>query len=318
MLRIAVAGSDTLIGEALLEFLEERAPDDCRLTLLDREEGEGSSGLFRGRRPGRALLETFDFREADVVVVLDGSGVPVDAVLAAGCHLIDLGTGDARGQLAVADINGDVIAGTDQPLWLSSPDAAVVLLGTVLQTLQPLLTPVRLDAFVAEAVSHRGRGGIESLAGEAARLLNGQPVKRGAFGRQAAFNLLPVSSSMLPRADDLRELLDDWGLTVNLSAATIPVFYGDSISVRLECAEPLDIEAVAQALENESAIHYLAEDEGLSPVESAGDDRIHVGGLQWDAAEPQALNFWIVADNVRKGAALNIIQLTEILIKMSQ
>ncbi len=325
-MRVAIIGTDALAAEPLLEILAEREWPADSLTLLSSEDDEGGQPLYNGKRLPAAALASFDFRDADVAVLLaapaDLAGI-AERILAGGCHLIDA-SGDAlgreRGVPVVPAVNAAALGSLESPRWLLSPGPLAVLLGSVLQPLAELSPLNRVDAFVCRAVSSCGSAGVESLAGQAARLLNGQPVKAGAFAEQIAFNLLPQpadSAELAQLQRDIRQLTGDAETQINLSEAVVPVFYGHSVALRLEAAAALSAEAVREQLSARDDLHLVAEGEAFSPVGLVGDDRVHIGHLQLDEDDPRALRLWVIADNLRKGAALNIIQIMEILIKSS-
>jgi aspartate-semialdehyde dehydrogenase len=186
----------------------------------------------------------------------------------------------------------------------------------------------RINVCTYQSVSGAGRRAIEELAGQTARLLNGQSIKPLVFAKQIAFNVLPqiddymendYTREEMKMVWETRKILGDESLRVNPTAVRVPVFFGHAAAVHIETGEKIGAQEARNLLLNSPGIELLDEsiDGGYpTPVtESAGHDGVFVGRVREDISHPRGLNLWIVSDNVRKGAALNTIQIAEILEK---
>lgn len=323
---VAVVGATGLVGEALLGTLAEREfPVDHLYPLAsDSSAEEALAYANRSRRIRR--VEDFDFSRCQLVFFCAPAAVSaahVERALAAGCRVIDLSAHSRlQAPLLIADLAQPVSA--DQPL-LATPSAPALQLATVLAPLQQLAGLVRVNVTSLLAVSARGRRGVTELAGQTARLLNVQPVEHTAFPTQVAFNVLAsfdapgesgYTDEELQLGLEVARVLGAEGLPITASQLFVPVFHGHTQIVQLETREPLTLAAARQALTGAPGIRLLDDDEYLSPVDSSGEgDAIGVGRLAQNTAEPCRLSFCSVADNLRKGAAVNTVAVAENLIK---
>lgn len=322
---IAVIGATGLIGETLLMVLDEREFPVGNLFPLSAGEAGSQVAAFGERNLRVRAVETFDFATVALVFLLEPlAAAQLARIEAAGCALVDL-TGSLTPQQAPC-----VVAGVNSPAaaagrWLRSPLPAVVALASVLGTLRQVLGVQRVTVTACLAVSSRGRDGIEELARQTAQLLNARPVEPQLFDRQVAFNLLARASAEMPdgHARDERRLAGELGevlgapqLPVAVTCVQAPVFFGDSLSVSLLCAEPVDLPVVRHCLEDAAELELVEQGDYPTAVGDAlGQDLVYVGRVRAGLQDARELNLWIASDNVRKGSALNAVQLAELLLK---
>ena len=203
----------------------------------------------------------------------------------------------------------------------------------MLVALKPIYDAVgieRINVATYQAVSGTGKEAIDELAGQTARLLNGQPIETSVYPKQIAFNVLPQIDAFQDNGYTREEMKMVWEtqkifadpeIKVNPTCVRVPVFYGHSEAVHIETGRPISAQEARQLLEKAPGVTVLDEQsDGGYPTavtESAGQDATFVGRIREDISCTNGLNLWIVSDNVRKGAALNSVQIAEILIKGS-
>jgi aspartate-semialdehyde dehydrogenase len=304
---IAVIGATSLVGEALLELLDEREFPVGKLTALACDEAIGQVASFRERNLRVRALDAFDLTDVALVFVLEPLAPAQRArIEAAGCALVDLSGAPGSAPCVAAQANPQALVGRQ----VRAPLPAVVALRRV--TLTACL-----------AVSAHGREGIEELARQTAQLLNARPLEPGLFGRQIAFNLLAASGAEEDGhavderrlAGELREVLALPELPVAATCVQAPVFFGDSLAVSLQCAAPVDLEAVERCLDAAPGVERIEAGDWPTAVgDAVGQESVYVGRLRRGLHDPCQLDLWIVSDNVRKGAALNAVQLAELLL----
>jgi len=327
---IAVIGATGTVGETLVQLLEERDFPISTLYLLASAESAGQSVPFRGKNLRVRDVADFDFSQARLAFFAAGEAVTrahAGRAEAAGCSLIDLSGALSLEQAprVVPEANPEVLQALETPYRLSSPCAAVAALAVVLAPLRPLLQWQRLSVTACLSVSSQGREGVAELARQTAELLNVRPLEPRFFDRQIAFNLLgqvgPVDDSghtLLERrlVDELKQVLAAPALKVAATCVQAPVFFGDSLSLSLQAVAAIDLAAVCAALDAAAGVELVeAGDYPTAVGDAVGQDLVYVGRVRAGLDDPAELNLWIASDNVRKGAALNAVQLGELLIK---
>lgn len=327
---IAVVGATGTVGETLVQILEERDFPVANLHLLASSESAGSSVPFRGKNVRVREVDEFDFSKAKLVFFAAGPAVTLSFAAkarAAGCSVIDLSgalPADQAPQI-VPESNGHLLAGLAQPFQISSPSPSATALAVVLAPLRQLLDLQRVTVTACLAVSAQGREAVSELARQTTSLLNMHPLETRFFDRQMAFNLLaqvgkPDEQGHVPLekrlVTELREVLGMPGLKVSVTCIQAPVFFGDSYSVSLQLAAPVDLQAVNAALEAGEGIEWVEADDYPTAVgDAVGQDVVYVGRVRHGVDDSSELNLWLASDNVRKGAALNAVQLAQLLIK---
>jgi aspartate-semialdehyde dehydrogenase len=327
---IAVIGATGSVGEALVQLLEEREFPVANLHVIASGESAGRSLSYKGKNLRVHDLETFDFARVRLVFFAAGSNVTQKYAAqagAAGCAVIDLAAGLPAEQAprVIPEVNPEVLAGLKAPYLLTSPSAPSIALAAVLAALPEQVSIRRVAVTACLAVSSRGREGVSELARQTAELLNGRALESRLFDRQMAFNLLAQvdqgdehGHGLLERqvADELKELLALPQLPVAVTCIQAPVFFGDSLSVSLQAESAIDLKQVYAALDAAPALELVELGDYPTAVgDAVGQDVVYVGRVRVGLADPAELNLWIASDNVRKGAALNAVQLAELLIK---
>ncbi|MDY7561295.1 aspartate-semialdehyde dehydrogenase [Pseudomonas sp. CCC3.2] len=329
-LDIAVIGATGTVGETLVQILEERDFPVANLHLLASVESAGHSVPYRGKNVRVREVDEFDFSKVQLVFFAAGPAITRSYAVratAAGCTVIDLSGGLPVEQApnVVPEINAVLLDALKKPYQVSSPSPSATALAVALAPLRDLLDVVRINVTACLAVSSQGREGVAELARQTAELLNVRPMEPRFFDRQMAFNLLaqvgtPDAQGHSPLEKrlvaELRELLALPSLKISASCIQAPVFFGDSFSVSLQASGPVDLAAVNAALRVAPGIELVeAGDYPTAVGDAVGQDVVYIGRVRLGIDDPSELNLWITSDNVRKGAALNAVQVAELLIK---
>lgn len=329
-INIAVIGATSNVGEALVELLEEREFPVKDLHLLASSESAGQSLSFRGRQVRVRSLDAFDFTQVQLAFFAAGSDVTRahhERVVAAGCSVIDLSAALPLEQApcVLPELGAEGLPALARPWRVSAPTPSAVACALVLATLSPVLRPEQLQVTAMLSISTLGRSGVQELARQTAELLNGRPLEPKTVDRQIAFNLLAQVGEVDDQghaqlekrlAAEIQQLLSLPELPVAATCALVPVFFGDSLALGVYADSAIDISAVQQLLEVAQGIELVeAGDYPTAVGDAVGQDQVYVGRVRRGVSDPRQLNLWIASDNVRKGAALNAVQIAELLIK---
>ena len=223
------------------------------------------------------------------------------------------------------ELGAEGLPALTRPWCVSAPTPSAVACALVLATLRPVLRPQQLQVTAMLSISTLGRSGVQELARQTAELLNGRPLEPKTVDRQIAFNLLAQVGEVDDQghaqlekrlAAEIRQLLSLPELPVAATCALVPVFFGDSLAMGVYADSDIDISAVRQLLEVAQGIELVeAGDYPTAVGDAVGQDQVYVGRVRRGVSDPRQLNLWIASDNVRKGAALNAVQIAELLIK---
>jgi aspartate-semialdehyde dehydrogenase len=332
-LNIAIVGATGAVGEALLTVLEEREFSVAELYPLASARSAGQSVRFKKKSFDVEDVATFDFRDVDIAFFSAGSEVSktyASEASAAGCVVID-NTSCFRYEddipLVVPEVNPERIADYTKHGIIANPNCSTIQMVVVLKPLHDAVGITRVNVATYQAVSGTGRVAIKELVDQVGELLNGRPVKKTeAYPEQIAFNVLPhidefqdngYTREEMKMVWETQKILGDKTVQVNPTAVRVPVLYGHSEALHVELKKPLTV-AKARALLKKSpgiqVVDSIARAKYPTVLSHAvGEDDVFVGRIRQDISHPSGLNLWVVADNVRKGAATNAIQIAEIL-----
>ena len=333
-LNIAVVGATGAVGEAMLSILAERKFPLNRLYALASRRSTGKRVTCGEKRLVVQDLDEFDFSEVQLALFSAGASVSetyVPKAVAMGCVVIDNTSCfryDADVPLVVPEVNPDSIADYSKRGIIANPNCSTIQMLVALKPIHDAVGIRRINVCTYQAVSGSGTRAVEELAGQTARLLNGQPIKAGIYPKQIAFNVLPQIDSFMDNGYtreemkmvwETRKILGDVSIQVNPTAVRVPVFFGHSEAVHIETGDKITAQQARELLQRTPGVEVIdGREDGAYPTpvtESAGRDGIFVGRIREDISHEKGLNLWIVSDNVRKGAALNTIQIAEILEK---
>ncbi|MCY4358213.1 MAG: aspartate-semialdehyde dehydrogenase [Gammaproteobacteria bacterium] len=331
---VAVVGATGAVGEALISILEEREFPVDQLYALASERSAGSTVLFRGKPVMVGNLAEFDFTRVSIGLFSAGGDISAKyapKAAAAGCVVID-NTSQFRYEddipLVVPEVNLERIADFTNHNIIANPNCSTIQLVVALKPIHQVAGIKRICVATYQAVSGSGRAAIQELAKQTADLLNGRDADCQVFPRQIAFNALPHIDRFMDNGYtreemkmrwETRKILGDENIEMSATCVRIPVFYGHSEAVQVETIEPISAEVVRELLSQADGVRLLdaCEDGGYPTAvhESAGQDAVFVGRIRQDISLANGINLWVVADNVRKGGALNSVQIAEELIK---
>ncbi|HEX6928287.1 MAG TPA: aspartate-semialdehyde dehydrogenase [Gammaproteobacteria bacterium] len=331
---VAVVGATGAVGETMLRILEEREFPVGQIFPLASERSAGSRIRFNGRAAVVQDLAAFDFSKAQIALFSAGGDVSAEyapKAAAAGCVVID-NTSKFRLEddipLVVPEVNPQAVANYRARNIIANPNCSTIQMLVALKPLHDAAHIERINVATYQAVSGAGKSAIEELAGQTANLLNGKPIKPAVMTRQIAFNVIPhidvfqdngYTREEMKMVWETRKIFDDPGIRVNATAVRVPVFYGHSEAVHIETRKKLTAEEARQLLKKAPGVKLLDErrDGGYptAVTDAADKDPVWVGRVREDISHERGLNLWVVADNVRKGAALNSVQIAEILVK---
>lgn len=330
---IAIAGATGAVGEALLEILEQRKFPFTDLVPLASERSAGSKVKCGGREYVVRDLDSFDFKDIDIAFFSAGgkvSRVHAPRAAAAGAVVID-NTSEFRYDddvpLVVSEVNPEKIA--DRPRGIiANPNCSTMQMLVALAPLHRAAKIERINVATYQSVSGGGRSAMEELGRQTAALLNFQQAEPQRFPVQIAFNLIPqiddfqdngYTKEEMKLVWETRKILGDDSIEVNPTAVRVPVFYGHAEAVHIELKEKLTADQARELIAKAPGAVVVDERKPggyPTPVtHAAGKDPVFVGRIREDISHPRGLNMWVVADNIRKGAALNAIQIAEILVK---
>jgi len=330
--RIAVVGASTLIGEALIAELAARKFPSSELHALDDERDLGRRVADEDGTFASSDVAAFDFSRVDLAFFCGRAALSERYAQAAAAHawVID-GSPTFRARadvpLVAADVNAAVLEGRGTTGLVALPGSASVALATALAPLTALAELERADVATYQAVSGSGRAAMDELARETVAMLSGKSARGRAFGRQIAFNVIPQVEALDADGatrqerrlwEETRRLLNLPQLAINATAVRVPVFFGHSLAVHALFERPLTAAAAKQVLQRGNGITLIDTDSSAefpTPATLAiAPDRVYVGRVRSDLTRDRALNFWVVADNVRKCAAHNAVSVAQILV----
>jgi aspartate-semialdehyde dehydrogenase len=331
---VAVVGATGAVGEAMVEILEQRKFPVAGLYLLASERSEGKTVLFRGKTLRVERLDRFDFSKAEIGLFSAGGDISAEyapKAAAAGCVVIDNTSKfryDDDVPLIVPEVNADALGEFRNRNIVANPNCSTIQMVVALKPIYDAVGIERINVATYQAVSGAGSKAILELAEQTANLLNARPIEPRIHPRQIAFNALPHIDSFqengytreeMKMVWETRKILRDESIQVNPTCVRIPVFFGHSEAVHVETREKLSAAGARDLLERAPGIVVMdTRADGGYPTavtDAAGQDPVYVGRIREDISHPRGLDLWVVSDNVRKGAALNSIQISELLIK---
>ena len=327
---VAIAGASGAVGEALIEILQERRFPVAELALLASTRSAGKRVQFNGKSVQIQRLDQFDFSNTQIALFSAGGSVSAEfapKAAAQGCVVVD-NTSHFRNDddipLVVSEVNPQCVADYAPRNIIANPNCSTMQMMVALKPIHDAVGITRINVATYQAVSGAGASGIQELAGQTANLLNGRPIEPGKMPAQIAFNAIPQIDTFqdngytreeMKMAWETCKILQDDSILVNPTCVRIPVFYGHSEAIHIETREPISVAAARELLANAPGLTLLGDHELATPVEhGAGTDPVFVSRVRKDISHPNGLNLWVVADNVRKGAALNSVQIAELLL----
>ena len=331
---VCVVAPTTLVGETLLEILEARAFPVGELYVAGRITADEETISYRREDYTIQDLEKFDFSQCDLVFFCGDRALSEEyAPQAAESGAVVIDDSDAfrhdpEVPLVVPEVNLEVLANYEMRRIVANPNSCVIMMALVLKPILDAAGLSRVNVVSLQAVSGVGRAAVQELAQQSIALFNQKPMDIEVFPKQIAFNLLPliggvddagISGEESKIMDELKRVLQNHNMGVNVTSVRVPVFYGHSMALHIETERKLSREAATELLESAPGVVLFAEEDALgypTPlVEAAANDPVFVGRIREDASHAHGLDMWAVGDNMRKGGALNMVQLAENLVE---
>ena len=330
---VAIVGATGAVGEALLDILQERKFPVSKLYLLASERSAGKRLQFHGKSVQVQRLDELDFSQVQIGLFSAGGELSAEYAPkagAAGCVVIDNTSHfryDADIPLVVPEVNPQCVADFKPRNIIANPNCSTIQMLVALKPIQDAVGITRINVATYQAVSGAGASGINELAGQTANLLNAKPIESSVMPVQIAFNAIPQIGAFQENGYTLEEMKMVWEtqkifgdetITVNPTCVRIPAFYGHSEAVHVETVEPIAPAEVEQLLAKAPGVKLMKGEKYPTAVtESAGTDPVFVGRIRKDISHDNGINMWVVSDNVRKGAALNSVQIAELLVEQN-
>ncbi|MFS1439272.1 aspartate-semialdehyde dehydrogenase [Shewanella sp. 10N.286.48.A6] len=329
---VVVLGASGAVGQTMIEILEERNFPVANLYPLASSRSAGETVSFNGKQVEILDVDTFDWSTAQIGFFSAGGDVSAKwAPIAAehGCVVIDNTSHfryDIDVPLVVPEVNPLAIADFRNRNIIANPNCSTIQMLVALKPIYDAFGISRINVATYQSVSGSGKQAIEELAGQTAKLLQGLPAENKVYPKQIAFNVLPqidvfmdngYTKEEMKMVWETQKIFGDHDIVVNPTAVRVPVFYGHSEAVHLETRQPVEAEEVKAVLRDAEGIVLFENDEDYPTVvtDSAGTDPVFVGRVRKDISHDYGINLWVTADNIRKGAALNSVQIAEVLIR---
>ena len=333
---IAVAGATGAVGSEIIQILEERNFPIDNLYLLASSKSKGKKLEFKEKDIIVEDLAEFDFTKAHIGLFSPGGKISAEyapKAANAGCIVID-NTSHFRMQKNIPLIVPEVNANTLEEFFqdeerlniISNPNCSTIQMVVALKPLHEKSIINRVVVSTYQAVSGAGKTGMDELFNQTQNVYANQELKKEKFTKQIAFNVIPHIGAFLENGnteeeqkmiDETKKILDE-GIKVSATCVRTAVFIGHSEAINIEFDSPLDAKEAHDILSNSDGISVIdhRKDEGyVTPVEIAGEDKVYISRIRNDDSIDNGLSLWVVSDNLRKGAALNAVQIAETIIK---
>ena len=331
---VAVVGATGAVGEAMLEILAERRFPVGTVYALASERSVGKKVAFGNSELEVEDLAGFDFSKVAIGLFSAGGSISAEfapQAAAAGCVVIDNTSHFRRDDdipLVVPEVNEEAIADYTARGIIANPNCSTIQMVVALKPIYDAVGIERINVTTYQAVSGAGRSAVEELVRQTTTLLNGRPLEIEGNAKQIAFNAVPhidtfqenrYTREEMKMVWETRKILGDDSILVNPTAVRIPAFYGHSEAVHLETRDKISAADVCELMRNAPGVTLVdGVETGQYPTavtESSGNDAVFVGRVREDISHPRGIDLWVVSDNIRKGAALNSVQIAEILAK---
>ncbi len=331
---IAVVGASGAVGETILKVLEERKFPVGKVYLLASKRSAGKRLEFNGGWLKIEDLADFDFSKVQIGLFSPGASVSREyapKAAAAGCIVVD-NTSEFRYDddipLVVPEVNPDAVAGYKNRGIIANPNCSTIQMLVALKPIHDAVGIERINVATYQAVSGSGKEAIEELAKQTANLLNMKKVETNVYPKQIAFNVIPqidvfqdngYTKEEMKMVWETQKIMGDDSIRVNPTAVRVPVFFGHSEAVHIETKNKITAEEAKELFRKFDGIELIDDHkDGGYPTavtDAANTNPVYVGRVREDVSYDKGLNIWVVADNVRKGAATNTVQIAELLIK---
>jgi len=330
---VVVAGATGAVGNEMISILEERNFPVGKLKLLASTRGAGTKLEFKGKEYTVEVMDEHSFEGMDIGLFSPGGSVSQKfAPIAgkAGCVVIDNTSAfrmDPDVPLVVPEVNPHAIAGYHKKNIISNPNCSTIQMVVALKPIHDVARIKRIVVSTYQSVSGTGKRAIKELESQVLAIYNQQEIKREVYPHQIAFNCLPhidvflengYTKEEMKMVNETKKIMEDDSIRVTATTVRVPVFYGHSESVNIETEKKVTAQEVREILSKAPGVVVVdnpSKAEYPLAIHAAGKDETFVGRIREDESIPNGINMWIVSDNIRKGAALNAVQIAELLIQ---
>ena len=330
---VAVVGATGAVGNEMVATLEQRKFPVKSLKLLASERSIGKTMTYKGKEVPVDELKEDSFKGVEIGLFSAGGSISqkfAPIAWESGCVVVD-NTGawrmDPDIPLVVPEVNAHAIKDYKNKGIIANPNCSTIQMVVALKPLHDAAKIKRIVVSTYQAVSGTGKKAIFELETQVSDLFNNREITKKVYPHQIAFNCLPhidvftengYTKEELKMINETKKIMEDYSIRVTATTVRVPVFYGHSESVNVEFERPLSPEEARELLKKAPGV-IVADDpsKNIYPlaIYAAGKDETFVGRIRKDESVENGLNMWIVADNIRKGAALNAVQIAEILTK---
>ena len=331
---VAIVGATGAVGEVMLEMLSARGFPVKEVYVLASERSEGKKVMFGSKPLSVTNLASFDFKDADIGLFSAGGDISAEyapKAAASNCIVID-NTSHFRYEndvpLIIPEVNSCKIKDYKNRNIIANPNCSTIQMLVALKPIYDAVGIKRITVSTYQAVSGSGSGAVKELAKQTAELLNGRKAECEVYPTQIAFNVLPHIDKFLDNGYTKEEMKMNWetvkifgdeDIKVSATCVRVPVFYGHSEAIQIETSQHISEDEARELLRSANGVTIMDErrDGGYptAVLEATGEDSVFVGRIRQDLSLSNGLSLWVVSDNLRKGAALNSIQIAEELIK---
>ena len=328
---IAIVGATGNVGHEILEVLEERQFPVGKVYALASRSSQGKEVSFGDRTLKVEALDGFDFSRADIALMSAGGDISREwapKIAAKGCIVIDNSSAwryDSDVPLIVPEVNADDISRFERKRIIANPNCSTAQLVVALKPLHDAATIRRVVIATYQSVSGAGKAGMDELFNQTRAVFVADPIEASKFTKRIAFNIIPHIDVFMEDGStkeewkmvaETKKILDR-SIKVTATCARVPVFIGHSEAVNIEFEKPITADEARAILREAPGCLVIdkREDGGYAtPVETAGEDATYISRIREDGTVENGLNIWVVSDNLRKGAALNAVQIAELLV----
>ena len=329
---IAVVGATGAVGKEILEVLEQREFPIREIHAVASSRSAGTTVPFAGDELTVQDLDKFDFAGIDVALFSPGASVSkihAPRAAEAGCVVIDNTSHfrmDEDVPLIVPEVNPEAIAGYTARNIIANPNCSTIEMVVALKPLHELARIRRVSVATYQSAGGAGQAGMDELFEQTRAVYANEPIEKDKFTKQIAFNVIPHIDKFMDdgatkeewkMAVETKKILDP-AIDVFATCVRVPIFIGHGLAIHAEFEEPIDEDDAREALRagpGLAVVDHRADEGYVTPVECAGDDPVFISRIRKDPTIENGLGFWVAADNLRKGAALNAVQIAEALVE---
>lgn len=327
--KVAVVGATGAVGREILQIMAERDFPASEVVALASDRSVGAQVSYGDDKVlDVEALSSYDFEGTDIVLSSAGAAVSAEfapRAVAEGAVVIDNTSHfrmDPDVPLVVPEVNAHAIAGYKKKGIIANPNCSTIQLVCVLKPIHDKARIRRVVVSTYQSVSGAGREAMDELFSQTRAVFVNDPIEKKVFQKQIAFNVIPHIDKFMDDGStkeewkmmvETKKILDP-SIRLTATCVRVPVFIGHSEAVNIELVEPIDEDEVREMLKQTRGVSVIdhRQDEGyVTPVECAGEDKVFVSRIRHDHTVENGLNLWIVGDNLRKGAALNAVQIAE-------